>query len=85
MDKLSISLLIVTLALGACTPSQERLTSRATSCSRGDVKILKSSFERQGTTTAWCAECKGRMYQCASNAERTKVQCREIQADEMCR
>jgi len=36
-------------------------------------------------TTAWCASCGGKMYQCASNADRTKVQCREIKADEMCR
>ena len=85
MSKLSTTLLLAAATLAACTASQEKLTASATSCSKGDVKILKSEFERQGVTTAWCASCEGKMYQCAGNADRTKVQCREIKADEMCR
>ena len=84
-SKLRIALLVIAVLLCACAPSQEGLTARATSCSSRDVKILKSQFERQGVTTAWCASCEGKMYQCASNADRTQVQCRAIKEDEMCR
>jgi hypothetical protein len=77
------------LSLGAlCTmsgcSSQERLTSRATPCTTKQVRIINSEFSRRGVTTAWCAECKGALYQCASNGERTRVECRESRAEDVC-
>ena len=41
-------------------------------------------FARRGVTTAWCAECRGEVYQCASNAERTRVECRPSTPEDMC-
>jgi len=35
-------------------------------------------------TTAWCAECKDKLYLCATDAERTKVECRLSTADDAC-
>ena len=72
------------LLIGGCA-SQDRLTSKATPCSTKEVKVLNSEFSRRGSTTAWCAECKGKVYQCATNAERTKTQCRLSTAADVCR
>jgi hypothetical protein len=67
----------------ACS-SQERLTSKATPCATGDVKIVNSDFSRRGVTTAWCAECKGKLYLCATDAEHIKVQCRLSTPEDAC-
>jgi len=80
----AVCLLLAAGWLAACS-SQERLTAEATPCSSREVNIVTSEFARRGSTTAWCAECKGKTYQCASNADHTKVQCRELGADEICR
>jgi hypothetical protein len=76
------------IALGlltvACT-SQERMTSKATPCGTREVKIVNSDFSRRGVTTAWCAECKGKLYVCATNADRTTVQCHPSAAEDVCR
>ncbi|MEO8629620.1 MAG: hypothetical protein ABI612_16205 [Betaproteobacteria bacterium] len=72
------------LALTAACSSQERLTSRATPCTTKQVRIINSEFSRRGVTTAWCAECKNVLYQCASNGERTRVECRESRAEDVC-
>ena len=79
----------VLLALGAllvtgCT-SPERLTAKATPCTAKEVQIQSSEFSRTGSTTAWCAECKGKLYQCATNPERTRVQCHVARADDICK
>jgi hypothetical protein len=78
--------LLVTCALVAagCTGPQ-RLTAKATPCSTKEVEILPSEFSRTGSTTAWCAECKGKVYQCVSNAERTRVECHLARADDVCK
>jgi hypothetical protein len=67
----------------ACS-SPERLTSRATPCPTKDVKIVDSEFSRRGVTTAWCAECKDKLYLCATDAERTKVECRLSTPEDAC-
>lgn len=77
-------LILCTVLIAACS-SQERLTSRATSCTTKEIKILGSEFSRRGSTTAWCAECKGKIYQCATDIEHTKVECRPSTADDVCR
>lgn len=69
--------------LGACT-SPERLTARATPCSTGETTILPSEFKREGVDTAWCARCKDKIYQCATNAARDKVECFEARAGGPC-
>jgi hypothetical protein len=81
---LSPSLLLCVLVLAACS-SQDRLTSRATPCNTKEVKVLNSEFSRRGVTTAWCAECKGKIYQCVTDIEHTKVECRPSTPDDICR
>jgi hypothetical protein len=76
-------LVVPALLLAACA-NQERLTSNATGCSMRDVTIVSSEFKRRGTETAWCARCKDKRYQCASNADRTKVECFEAKEGGPC-
>jgi hypothetical protein len=84
-NHLLTSLLICAALLTAACSTQDRLTSKATPCTTKEVKILNSDFARRGVTTAWCAECKGKIYQCATNIEHTKVECRPITPDDVCR
>ena len=77
-------LLAVSLAVAGCnTPA--RLTASATPCGTSEVKIQSSEFSRNGSTTAWCAECKGKLYQCVTNPDRTRVQCHVARADDICK
>jgi hypothetical protein len=77
-------MLLAAAGLTAACSSPERLTSKATPCSTKQVKIVGSDFARNGVTTAWCAECKGKLYLCATDAERTKVECRPSTLDDAC-
>jgi hypothetical protein len=74
---------LATLALAGCA-SQEALTAKATECNRFDLTILPSKYRQQGTTTTWCALCKENVYRCVGNADRTRVDCRRLRADEVC-
>jgi hypothetical protein len=74
---------LVTLAC-ACTGPQ-RLTAKVTPCSAKQVEIVPSEFSRNGSTTAWCAQCKEKLYQCVTNAERTRVECHLAKADDVCK
>lgn len=85
MRLLVVSCLLSACILNSACSSQDRLTSKATPCTTKEVKIVGSEFARQGVTTAWCAECKGKLYQCATNVDRTKVECRPNPADGVCR
>jgi hypothetical protein len=69
-------LLAAAALLAACT-SQSKLTANATGCSSRDVTIVASDFKREGIETAWCARCGTKLYQCATNADRTNVKCFE--------
>ncbi len=69
-------LLAAAVLLTACT-SQSKLTANATGCSSRDVTIVASDFKREGIETAWCARCGTKLYQCATNADRTNVKCFE--------
>jgi hypothetical protein len=84
--RLFVASLLISLGLltAACS-SQERMTSKATPCGTREVKIVNSDFSRRGVTTAWCAECKGKLYVCATNADRTTVQCHPSAAEDVCR
>ena len=75
--------LISLLAVAGCA-SKERLTANVTDCNLMEVKILPSVFQRQGVETAWCAQCKGKRYQCATNADRTRTECRESREGDGC-
>lgn len=72
------------LVLGSGCSSPERLTSKATNCTIGEIQIVNSDFSRRGVSTAWCAECKGKLYLCATDVERNKAQCRLSTPEDAC-
>jgi hypothetical protein len=74
--------LIAPLALGC--KSQSGLTASATGCRAVEVDIVDSEFKRAGSTTAWCAKCRGKRYQCATGASRDKVHCFEARPGTTC-
>ena len=75
---------LLMFALSACK-SPDRLTADAIpGCSVMDVTIVPSVFKARGTETAWCAMCKGKRYQCATSAERTRTVCRESTEGDGC-
>jgi starvation-inducible outer membrane lipoprotein len=77
-------ILAVSLAVAGCS-SPARLTAKVTPCSTKEVQIQSSEFSRTGSTTAWCAECKGKLYQCATNPDRTRVECHVARVDDICK
>jgi hypothetical protein len=66
--------MLLAFALAGCA-NQDRLTARATGCRVTDVSIVDSEFKRAGSTTAWCAKCGGKRYQCAATVDRDRAQC----------
>jgi len=76
-------MLTVVITLAACA-SQDRLTAEATGCSKRKVTIVPSAFKREGMETAWCARCGTKLYQCATNADRTRAQCIEAKEGGPC-
>lgn len=75
--------MLAALALAGCA-TQEALTAKATDCSRLDLTILPSKYRAQGSTTTWCAQCRGEVYRCIGNADRTRVECRPIPMGDAC-
>lgn len=75
MRRVSLAVVVLALALTGCK-SPTALTASATGCGVTEVEIVDSAYTRQGVTTAWCARCKGKLFQCASNAGRDRVECR---------
>jgi hypothetical protein len=78
-----LALLFAGLAIGGCA-SQERLTADAVGCGVMKVTIVPSVYQRRGTETAWCAVCEGKRYQCVTNADRTRTECRESREGDGC-
>jgi len=76
-------LLLALAALSGCV-TQDRMTADATGCAVKDVEIIPSVFSSKGTETAWCATCKGKRYQCATNAQRSRTVCRESREGDGC-
>ncbi len=70
-------------AVAGCK-TQTGLTAEATGCGVTDVDVIKSRYSREGTTTAWCAKCKGKIYHCLSNPEHSRVQCRLANSSDPC-
>jgi len=67
---------------GCATPST--LTAKATGCRTGDIDIIDSEYKREGSTTAWCARCQSKVYNCVSNPARDRVACREAEPGGPC-
>jgi hypothetical protein len=76
-------LLLVALAVAGCK-TQTGLTAGATGCSVTDLEVIKSRYSREGTTTAWCAKCKEKIYHCVSNPEHSRVLCRLANSSDPC-
>ena len=72
--KLATALLLGAMLSGCKSPTA--LTASATGCGVTEVDIVDSVYAREGTTSAWCATCKGKLFQCASNPARDRVECR---------
>jgi len=83
MRPIALVLLVTALCAPGCA-SQARLTADAIDCRVGKVKIVPSIYQRQGMETAWCAMCGEKVYQCATNADRTKTECRESREGDGC-
>ena len=83
MFKALLPALLIAVLLCGCK-TQSAMTADATDCGRTQVDIIKSRYSRDGTTTAWCAKCKGRIYHCVSNPERSRVECREGNPENVC-
>ena len=77
-----IAAAIAAFLVGCKSPTA--LTARATGCTTTEVEIVDSEFKRAGSTTAWCARCKGRNFSCVTNIERNRVECREASAASPC-
>jgi hypothetical protein len=75
--------LLALCALAGCA-SPDRLTADAIGCPVSQVDIVPSRFSSQGTRTAWCATCKGKRYQCATNAQRSRTVCKESTEGDAC-
>ena len=72
------ALLLTPVVLGALLAgcaSQEKLTAEAVQCGTREVSIIPSRFSRMGSETAWCATCRGTVYRCVSNAQRSRTEC----------
>jgi hypothetical protein len=79
----AVSILAAVLLLAACA-SPSAMTAKATHCGRTEVQILDSQYKREGVTTAWCARCKDKNYQCVTSPARDRVECREARPGTPC-
>jgi len=76
---------ILCLACLAGCATQVGRTADAVDCRRTDIDILDSVYKRQGSTTVWCARCNEKIYRCVSNAEKTRLECRDAVPEDRCR
>ncbi len=75
-------LVLFVFSLSGCK-TQSAMTARATDCRTISVDIVNSRYSREGSTTVWCAKCKNKLYQCVSNPDHSRVECKEAGPD-MC-
>jgi len=71
-------------ALLVACKSPTALTADAIGCGVTQVEIVDSEYTRRGVTTAWCARCEGKVYQCVTTPARDRVECREPKPDTPC-
>lgn len=69
-------LLLIACVLCGCK-TQTAMTASATGCRTISVDIIDSRYSREGSTTAWCAKCNNKLYQCVSNPDHSRTQCKE--------
>jgi len=74
---------VLACAAAGCK-TQTALTADATGCRVTEVDVLKSRYSRQGSTSVWCATCKGKTYHCVSNADRNRVECQPAVSEDVC-
>lgn len=79
-----VLLVIALAATVAGCKTQTGLTAGATGCGVTDLDVIESRYSREGTTTAWCAKCKEKIYHCVSNPERSRVECRLANSSDPC-
>jgi len=79
---IAVAVLSVTVLSGCA--SQEKLTAEAVGCGTREVSIIPSRFSRMGSETAWCASCQGKVYRCATNAKRDRVECQQSREGDGC-
>jgi hypothetical protein len=79
-----VLLVIALAATVAGCKTQTGLTAGATGCGVADLDVIESRYSREGTTTAWCAKCKEKIYHCVSNPERSRVECRLANSSDPC-
>ena len=79
-----ILLSIATVVLAGCGTSREALTAKAVGCATRHVNLVPSQYDRKGMETSWCATCKGKLYQCVTNADRTRSSCKESKEGDGC-
>jgi len=77
-------LVIALMGAGVGCKTQTALTAGATGCGVTDVDVIESRYSREGTTTAWCAKCREKIYHCVSNPERSRVQCNPANTTDPC-
>jgi hypothetical protein len=82
----SRTVLLLSLAIAglAGCATRDRMTADATGCGIMEVKMVDSSFARQGVTTAWCARCRDTLYLCATPPDHSRVACRPSRAGDGC-
>ena len=84
MPKSSRAFLLVCAAVLAGCATPERLTADAIGCGTRELEIVPSVYQQRGTKTAWCAVCKDKRYHCVTNADRSRVECRESREGDGC-
>ncbi len=80
----NLAIALAAACLLAACKSPAALTARETGCTVTELEIIDSEFKRAGSTTAWCARCKGTVYTCVTNTARDRVECREATAPSPC-
>ena len=83
MLKRMLLVIVLAGAIAGCK-TQGGLTAGATGCNVADVDVIKSRYSRNGTTTAWCAKCREKIYHCMSNPQRSRVECRPADSSDPC-
>ena len=80
MNTRLLVLVVLACVLTGCK-TQSAMTAAATGCRTISVDIVKSRYSSEGSTTAWCAKCNNKLYNCVSNPDRSKVECKEAGPD----
>jgi hypothetical protein len=75
--------LLLGAALTGCK-SQGTLAAEAIGCRVAEVDVVKSAYSREGSTTRWCVRCQNKLYQCTSNPQRDRTECRPAEIPGPC-